>query len=175
MDELVVLAVVLGVPVPALLLPIADDVDRTEVDRIAVTPSVEVSWYTLAGWLRAQWGLSHDLSTHQNPRGWRVKNLFSVMDDYATACNREAELYRTLIDQTVQPDSPDTLRYAKQLYEGGVSRYVSALTAMLDHGMVPPRPRDAARIIENYRKAGYVLREDVEVIFTSWEDEDGSR
>lgn len=174
-DELAALAVVLGVPPMALLLPVKDDDDRAEIDTVAVTPTVQASWYTFAGWLRAQWGLSHDLSAHQNPMGWRVQNLFLVMDRYNEAVIDEADLHRRLIQQQVRPDSPEILRATESMYGGTVSRYVEALGNMLERGLVPPRPLAAARIVENYRRAGYQLRPDIEALFASWESADASR
>lgn len=174
-DELLALAVVLGVPPMALLLPVEDDADRASVTTVQVTPTVAASWYIFAGWLRAQWGLSHDLSANQNSKGWRVKNFFLVMDRYTAAADDEADLHRRMIQQQVRPDSPEILRAAESMYEGTVSRFVEALKDMLDHGLVPPRPYFAPRIIENYRKAGYQLRPDIEALFAAWESTDAGR
>lgn len=171
-DELVALAVVLGVPPLALLLPISDDNKRIGTETVAVTPSLDASWYTLAGWLRAQWLLSSETKAGQTDTGWMVRSFFMVMDAYEQACNDEADLHRRWISQQVRPDSPEILRATEQMYQGSLSRYYEALRQMLDRGIAPPRPRDAERIVEGVRKIGYDLRPDVDALFATWEPAD---
>jgi transcriptional regulator with XRE-family HTH domain len=173
-DELVALAYVLGVPPLALLLPTAADNERIGAESIAVTPTVDATWYRVAGWLRAQWLLSFDSKGSQIDVGWMVRNFFEVMDAYDAACNDEADLHRRWIGQQVRPDSQEILRATEQMYQGSLGRYYDALRQMLDRSITPPRPRDVSRIIEGVRRIGYDLRPDVDALFASWQAEDGS-
>lgn len=171
--ELVILAVALGVPPLSLLLPIADDNQRVGAATIAVTPTLDASWYRLAGWLRAQWLLSSESKAIQSGTGWMVRGFFDAMDRYDQACTDEADLHRRWISQQVRPDSAEMLRMTEQMYRGSLSDYYGALRQMLDLGITPPRPRDAGRIVQGIREIGYDLQRDVEELFAAWDADDG--
>jgi transcriptional regulator with XRE-family HTH domain len=173
--ERAVLAVALGVPLLALLLPVDDEKGAVAADTVAVTPSDQVSWFTLAGWLRAQWHLHGDHRSNGLPAGWQIKNFFDVIDAYIAACDDEHDLHGRLIRQQVRPDSAEILRATEQMHAASLGRYLTALTELLDRSLTPPPPTAARRIIEGLRESQRHIPPSVETLFAEWEADDAGR
>jgi transcriptional regulator with XRE-family HTH domain len=145
-DELVALAIVLGVPVFGLLLPPAG-----EVDTVTLTPTTTSRWTWALMWMVGEGLLAKD---HRRYAGVAWSQSVAPLDPirrYGNALSEETQAYRRMLEWEVKGDE-EKARIARQVHNGAVHEVVSWLLHLWREGIkvmkLEPRLEKAIREID---------------------------
>jgi transcriptional regulator with XRE-family HTH domain len=152
-DELLVLAAALGVPILALLLP-----EPHEADTVRIAGDLEVTWATAAGWLAGDNLLSQSAKERAGTDGsilWNeTMDVIGHLRDFRIALMQERTAHEDLLREEIQGGGDsERAGMARQLYRTVVMRVYNVMARLIEVGVtISAMP---ARIAREMLDMGY--------------------